>query len=101
MNLYQIIGALGTLCGLIFGYYAFKISRKKEDQQTGIRDGTLLTEIGYIKGGVDDIKRQQERQAEQNLEVVSRLTAVEESTKSAHHRLDTFEVRTRTGKGEG
>lgn len=51
----------------------------------------VLTELGYIKSGVDDIKRKQEKQDEQHIEVVSRLTAVESSAKQAHKRIDAVE----------
>ena len=46
---------------------------------------------GYIKSGVDDIKRKQEKEDERHVQVVSRLTAVEASAKQAHHRLDSLE----------
>jgi len=48
----------------------------------------LLSDIGYIKSGVDDIKSEQKEQRKTNIEVVSRLTAVEESAKQAHKRID-------------
>lgn len=86
-----VIGIVGTLCGIIFGYVAFHRSRKKDEQDDGERSGTLLTEIGYIKSGVDDIKRKQEKQDAQHLEIVTRMTAVEASAKQAHKRLDRLE----------
>lgn len=85
-----VLGVAGTLCGIIFGYASFKRNRKADDEKEGKRDGVLLTEIGYIKSGVDDIKRKQERQEEKYDEVDHRLTVVEESTKAAHHRIDTI-----------
>lgn len=58
------------------------------------RDTTVLSEIGYIKSGVDDIKAEQREQRKTNTEFVSRLTAVEASTKQAHKRIDTLEGHT-------
>lgn len=86
-----VLGVVGTVCAIIFGYLAFKRNTKSDDEAEGKKDGVLLTEIGYIKSGVDDIKRKQEKQDEQHVEVVSRLTAVEASAKQAHHRLDGLE----------
>lgn len=91
MDLWQALASVGTVCTIIFGYLAFRRNRKQDDENTGANTATVLTEIGYIKGGVDDIKRQQEKQADQHIEVVTRLTAVEESSKSAHHRIDGLE----------
>ena len=70
---------------------AFKRNQKSDEQQDGRENGTLLTEIGYIKANTDDIKRKQERQDEQYLEMAERKAAVESSAKQAHHRLDRLE----------
>lgn len=59
-----VLGIIGTVCAIVFG---------------------------YIKSGVDDIKRKQEKEDERHVQVVSRLTAVEASAKQAHHRLDSLE----------
>lgn len=88
-----LLGILGTVCAIVFGYHAFSRNRKKDEEEEGKESGTLLTEIGYIKSGVDDIKRKQAEQDRQHIEVVTRLTAVEVSTKQAHKRLDRMENR--------
>lgn len=82
------LSVLGTACAIIFGYLAVVRYKKKDDTAEGKHNGTMLTELGYIKSGIDDIKRKQEKQDDQHLEVVSRLTAVEVSAKQAHKRLD-------------
>lgn len=69
--------------------------QKEDDKGEGEKSGTVLTEIGYIKSGIDDIKRKQERQDEkqeaQHIEVIARLVSVEESAKQAHKRLNRLE----------
>ena len=82
------IGLLGTICAIIFGYIAFRRNETKDACSEAKQDGAVMTELGYIKSGVDDIKRKQDKQEQQHIEVVTRLTAVEESTKQAHHRID-------------
>ena len=77
------IGLLGTICAIIFGYIAFRRNETTDACSEAKQDGAVMTELGYIKSGVDDIKKEQ-----QHIEVVTRLTAVEESTKQAHHRID-------------
>jgi transposase len=47
----------------------------------------------YIKSGIDDIKKKQEKQDEQHIEIVSRLCSVEASAKQAHKRIDSLEGR--------
>ena len=83
-----VLSVVSTLCAIYFGYKAFSRARKQDDTEEGKASGTMLSDIGYIKAGVDDIKNEQKEQRKTNLEVVSRLTAVEESTKQAHKRID-------------
>lgn len=89
-----VLGILGTACAIVFGLASYRRNRKTDDANEGRQNGTVLTEIGYIKSGVDDIKRKQEKQDEQYLSTVTRLTAVEQSAKQAHKRLDRLEGRT-------
>lgn len=84
----EILGIISSVCAIVFGYLAFFRNRKKDDTEEGKSAGTMLSDIGYIKAGVDDIKTEQKEQRKTNIEVVSRLTAVEESTKQAHKRID-------------
>ena len=88
-----VIGIVGTVLAIVFGYSAWKRNQKTDDTSTGENKGTMLTEIGYIKSGIDDIKRKQDKQDERNIEVITRMTAVEASAKQAHKRLDRLEGR--------
>lgn len=88
-----VIGVFCTALGGVLGYVAFLKGTKKDSKDEGKQDGTILTELGYIKGGVDDIKRKQEKQDEQHLGMSERVARVEESAKSAHHRIDRLEGR--------
>ena len=85
------ISVISTLCAIAFGYAAFSRNKGKDTEEDGKQDGVVLTEIGYIKSGVDDIKAEQREQRKTNTEVLTRLTAVEASAKQAHKRLDTLE----------
>lgn len=84
----SVVGLAGTVTAIIFGYIAFLRNKKNDDKSEAKQNGVVLTELGYIKSGVDDIKRKQDKQEQQHIEVITRLTAVEESTKQAHHLID-------------
>ena len=86
--LLTVLSVLSTVCAIAFGYLAFLRGRKQDDNADGKAVGTILTELGYIKGGIDDLKAEQRQQREINTELVTRLTVVEESVKSAHKRID-------------
>lgn len=87
----EITVALSLMCALLgaaTGYAGHRRAARKEAADRGLSDGVVLTEIGYIKSGIDDIKRKQDAQEARHLEVISRLTAVEGAARQAHKRLD-------------
>lgn len=94
MGAEAVIGIIVGVGGFIFGLVTLFRNKKADDSSEGRKDGTILTELGYIKSGVDDIKRKQEKQDEQNLKFAERLTSVEASAKQAHKRLDAMEGKT-------
>lgn len=91
MTAEAIIGIIVGVGGFVFGLVTFFRNKKSDDASEGRKDGTILTELGYIKSGVDDIKRKQEKQDEQNLKFAERLSSVEASAKQAHKRIDNIE----------
>jgi len=80
--------AISTVCAVIFGYVAFFRTRKRDSEENGAKNAVLVSDIGYIKSSVDDLKRIQERQSEKYESIVVRLTAVEASSTQAHKRMD-------------
>lgn len=86
-----VLSAVSTVCAIVFGYIAFVRNRDKDQTDEAKSDATVLTEIGYIKGGIDDIKAEQREQRKNNMEFIERLVAVEASAKQAHKRIDTLE----------
>jgi hypothetical protein len=93
-----VIGVVGGLAAIMFGYATYKRNQKADDSKSGKESGTLFTEIGYIKSGIDDIKRKQDKQDERLLQFSERLTAVEASSKQAHKRLDRIEHQNYSGE---
>lgn len=79
---------VSTLCAIFFGYKAYARSKETDTKEDAKNDATLLTEIGYIKANTDEIKSEQKEQRKTNIELISRLTSVEESVKQAHKRID-------------
>lgn len=95
MNFSQIVttvlGSLGTISAIVFAVIAYRRSNRTDNQQEGKQEGTLFTEIGYIKSGIDDIKHKQEKQDDKNETIVTKLASVEASVKQAHKRIDHLE----------
>ena len=86
-----VLSTLFGIGGLVFGIISAVRNKKTDDTKEAKEDGIVLTELGYIKSGIDDIKHKQFEQDKQNLNFVRELTVVEESTKQAHKRIDKLE----------
>jgi len=79
-----MIGLIATICAIIFGYAAFRRNQKRDNEN----EGSLKSDIGYIKAGIDDLKKQQDKSDERYINLVCKVAEVETSTKQAHKRLD-------------
>ena len=85
------LSAIFGVGGLIFGIITATRNKKTDVSKEAKEDGIVLTELGYIKKGIDGIEQRLEKQENQYIDVVRHLTAVEESTKQAHKRIDKLE----------
>lgn len=85
------IGVICSVLGVIVS--AFTITRLyKQDTKKDAEVSTeLKAQLNYISKGVDDIRLDIRAQANKIDAIVERVTRVEESTKSAHHRIDNLE----------
>lgn len=92
------VSVAGSLVALACSLTSLFRNKKTDANSEGRQDGQILTELGYIKGGIDDVKNEQREQRKINTDFVSRLTAVEASAKQAHKRLDQMEGRVHSGE---
>ena len=90
-ELANLLGVLGTVAAMLFGWAAFRRGNRQDQWAKGKDDGAILTEIGYIKAGVDDIKLEQRDQRAHNESFAARLTAVEGIVHENGRRLDRLE----------
>lgn len=90
---YVSIALVFTILGGVIGVATFSRNKAKDDKSEGRQDGQMLTELGYIKSGIDDIKSEQREQRRINTETATKLASVEASAKQAHLRIDRIEGR--------
>ena len=90
--IFGIIGAVVGILGMVFGFITTLRNKKTDVKTEGEKDGVVLTELGYIKKGIDGIEKRLEKQENQYVDVVKHLTQVEESAKQAHKRIDSLEA---------
>jgi predicted nucleic acid-binding Zn-ribbon protein len=88
MNVQTFITCVASTCAIIFGYIAFLKGTKKESRDSGQEGGELKRDMQYVRDRIDDVFLEQ-KETNRNLNALSeRVTRVEESAKSAHHRID-------------
>lgn len=83
----EITVLVGLVCAVLGAFFNFRGSRRSDDvilQKRSEEQGVILTEIGYIKSGIDDIKKIQSKQDEKVIALDNRVTAVEVSSKQLY-----------------
>lgn len=78
-----------AVIGCIVAVLGFARNKKKDNEG----EGSLKADIKYIQRGIDDI-RVDNKETNRKLSTLNdRVIKLEESTKSAHHRIDNLEKR--------
>lgn len=85
------IAILCSLAGTLLGILGFTRLTKKDSEESGSSQGEIKAQLNYISKGVDDIRLDVKDQGRKIDGINERLVRVEESTKSAHHRIDGLE----------
>ena len=85
------IGILCSVVGTILGVIAALNYAKKDTKEETQCTTRLESKIDYAARGIDDIKLDNKEQSRQLNSMNDRLIVVEESTKSAHKRIDKLE----------
>lgn len=88
MGVTEIFSIIFAAASVVVAAIALRRSIAKDTSDTGKSDGIVLTEIGYIKSGVDDIKRHQEKQDDQYLGLRQRVTVLETTVQEDRRRIE-------------
>ena len=88
IELTVLISLACAVLGAGISYLVFMRNSKKDAMNEGKNDGVVLTELGYIKSSVDDIKAEQRKTSESHTALVIEMTAVKRDLKTAFTRID-------------
>lgn len=75
------VASLSSGVAMLFAYVSLLRSRRHDSRADGEHAGAVMTELGYIKSGIDDIKHRQDKQEARHTALVERLAAVETALK--------------------
>ncbi|GAE00969.1 hypothetical protein CBO05C_0659 [Clostridium botulinum B str. Osaka05] len=84
------LGVLCTTLGANITYLNFKRIKDKDSKESGKHQGVTDLKLDYISKGVDDIRLDLKAADRKIEDINTRLIKVEESSKSAHHRIDSL-----------
>lgn len=89
------VGLVFTIIGGIVGYATFYMNSKKNTKQETKEETSVITSIGtkldLISKNVDEIRLDNKDFNKSMHQLGERISAVEQSAKSAHHRIDNLE----------
>lgn len=89
------IGLVFTILGSIVGYATFSMNSKKNTKQETKEETTTITTIGtkldLISKNVDEIRLDNKDFNKSIHQLGERVSVVEQSAKTAHHRIDSLE----------
>ncbi len=88
MEMNAFIGIICGITGALVTTLTLRRNINKDIAMSGKNEGIILTEIGYVKSGIDAIQHTQTQMTIQHIELASRITAVEASSKRANERID-------------
>lgn len=87
----QGLSLMGTGVAIVCSVAALLRNNRNDNREEAQQQGAILTELGYIKSGVDDIKAEQRDQRKFNSEVTTKIAALEAANTRAHARIDRLE----------
>lgn len=74
-----------SIIGVAMSVGTFFIGRTTASHNDGKKEGQILTELGYIKSGVDDMKRKMENIEKNYHALEGRVVKLEERMNIYHH----------------
>lgn len=87
------IGTVIALGAVIISFVGLMLSQRKDTRQDAAGSARMETKLDGIASGVEDIRVEMRTTRERVNGLSERVSAVESSCKSAHHRLDQLEQR--------
>lgn len=91
VDLVVLTSVTGTIVGIVAGAYGMKKSSDNDAKSRTEERVALSTKLDFVLQNLADIKIDIKSQDNSLKDINARLIKVEESSKVAHHRLDTLE----------
>lgn len=84
-------GAITTLIGFVLSYFTFQRNRDKDIREKAKGEGMFESQLDIIEKGIKEIRVDMKANEKRLLKMNEQLIRIDESTKSAHRRIDKLE----------
>ena len=88
MPIETVISIVIALCALLFTALSFRRTSNRDTAETATERATMTADIRYIRSSIDDIKLDNKAIKQDIGDLKTKVVEIEQSTKSAHKRLD-------------
>jgi peptidoglycan hydrolase CwlO-like protein len=88
VDIVALIGLIGTISGVYLGFWKAKKNGEKSIKEDTVQNTVMATKLDSISKGVDDIRIDFKTQAREIQRMQLDQARLDESVKSAHHRID-------------
>lgn len=85
------LGVVATVFSLIFGYMGYQKGLKDESKKIGKNEGTLTTDIQYIKRRTDEVLLEQKDTNKNMSALTERIVRVEENILNTNEKIKNLE----------
>ena len=89
----SIVGLVASMSSIVFAFLAFRRADKSDQRKEGRNEGTILSDIGYIKACVDRVEKNMSDVDKRYRDIIERLAKVEESLEDSKKRIDELSQR--------
>ncbi len=72
-----LISVLSAVVGMLSGISGTKRVWKSDIERQSRESATIISELGYVKAGIDDIKHRQEKSDERHYALAARVAKIE------------------------
>lgn len=84
----SICSVIVMVISCLIAFFAYKRNRKKDDKEVDERAIRMEDNVEHIRTKIDELVADEKETKAEILDLRQRVTVVEESTKSAHKRID-------------
>ena len=83
-----IISLVLAFCALLFTALSFRRTQNQDTSATAMERATMTADVKYIRSSIDEIRLENKSIQKDLGELKTKVVEIDQSTKSAHKRLD-------------